>query len=96
MDALSARRHVSQYHLALIHCGLGRIEKALDLLEVAYETKDAKILWLGVDPELDPLHGHPRFNDLLRKLNHRLAALPTLPALRAPARSRSRCCRSKS
>src|SRR6185369_12031462 len=39
-----------------------------------------KVLWMGVDPELDPLHGHPRFNDLLRKLNHRLAALPTLPA----------------
>ena len=26
------------------------------------------------------MHGHPRFNALLRKLNHRLAALPTLPA----------------
>jgi tetratricopeptide (TPR) repeat protein len=63
-----------------VHCALGRIEKSLDLLELAYETKDAKVLWIGVDPELDPLHGHPRFNDLLRKLNHRLAALPTLPA----------------
>ena len=33
MDELSARRHVSPYHLALVHCSLGRIEKALDLLE---------------------------------------------------------------
>lgn len=80
MDELSARRHISPYHLALVHCALGRIEKALDLLELAFETKDAKLLWMGVDPELDPLHGHPRFNELLRKLNHRLAALPTLPA----------------
>ena len=32
---------------------------------------------MGVDPELDPLHGHPRFNDLLRK-DHRLAALPAI------------------
>jgi eukaryotic-like serine/threonine-protein kinase len=80
MDELSGRRHISPYHLALIHCSLGRVEKALDLLELAYETRDAKLLWIGVDPELDPLHGHPRFNDLLRKLNHRLAALPTLPA----------------
>jgi serine/threonine protein kinase/tetratricopeptide (TPR) repeat protein len=80
MDQLAERRYVSPYHLALVHCALGRIESALDLLERANELKDAKLLWIGVDPELDPLHGHPRFNDLLRKLNHRLAALPTLSA----------------
>ena len=80
MDEIAARRHISPYHRALVHCGLGRTEKALDLLETAFDIKDAKILWMGVDPELDPLHGHPRFNALLRKLNHRLAALPTLMA----------------
>jgi serine/threonine protein kinase/tetratricopeptide (TPR) repeat protein len=80
MDLLSARRHVSPYHLALVHSSLGKVEAALDLLERAYEIKDAKILWMGVDPELDPLHGHPRFNELLRRLNHRLGALPTLPS----------------
>ena len=80
MDEIAVRRYISPYHQALVHCALGRFEKSLDLLEKACETKDAKVLWMGVDPELDPLHGHPRFNDLLRKLNHRLAALPTLPA----------------
>ena len=80
MASIAPRRHISPYHEALVNCGLGRIEEALDLLERAFEIKDAKVLWMGVDPELDPLHGHPRFNDLLRKLNHRLGALPTLPA----------------
>jgi TolB-like protein/predicted Zn-dependent protease/tRNA A-37 threonylcarbamoyl transferase component Bud32 len=80
MEAIAVRRHISPYHLALVNCGLGRLETALDLLERALEIKDAKVLWIGVDPELDPLHGHPRFNDLLRRLNHRLGALPTLPA----------------
>ena len=80
IDAISKRRYISPYHLALVNCALGKIDRALDLLEQAEQTRDAKVLWLGVDPELDPLHGHPRFNDLLRKLNHRLAALPSLPA----------------
>jgi serine/threonine protein kinase/tetratricopeptide (TPR) repeat protein len=78
MDQLSTRRYVSPYHLALVNCALGRVEASLDLLEEAYNTGDAKVLWMGVDPELDPLHGHPRFNDLLRKLDHRLAALPPI------------------
>src|SRR6185436_14171022 len=80
MDAITTRRYISPYHLALVHCGLGRTEEALDLLEQARETRDAKVLWIAVDPELDSLHGHPRFNDLLRKLNQRLGSLPTLPA----------------
>ena len=80
LESFATRRHVSPYHLALVNCGLGRTEEALDLLERAHEIRDAKVLWMGVDPELDSLHGHPRFNDLLRKLNHRLGALPTLPA----------------
>ncbi len=78
MDAIASRRYISPYHLALIHCSLGRTESAIDQLEKAYEVNDAKVLWLGVDPELDALHGHPRFTALLRKLNHRLAALPML------------------
>jgi serine/threonine protein kinase/tetratricopeptide (TPR) repeat protein len=78
MNQLAERRYVSPYHLALVHCALGRTESSLDLLEKAYEDGDAKVLWAGVDPELDPLHGHPRYNDLLRRMDHRLAALPTL------------------
>ncbi|HET9479784.1 MAG TPA: tetratricopeptide repeat protein, partial [Pyrinomonadaceae bacterium] len=78
MDQLSTRRYVSPYHLALVTCALGRKEAALDLLEQAYDTGDAKVMWMGVDPELDSLHGHPRFNDLLQKLDHRLASLPPI------------------
>jgi TolB-like protein/Tfp pilus assembly protein PilF/tRNA A-37 threonylcarbamoyl transferase component Bud32 len=82
MDLLATRRYVSPYHLALVQCALGRVEESLDLLETAHATGDAKVLWLAVDPELDPLHGHPRFNDLLHKLHHRLAALPPIAAKR--------------
>ena len=79
MDEVASRRYISPYHVALVNAALGRVEPALDLLERALEIKDAWILWTAVDPDLDSLHGHPRFDNLLRKLNHRLAALPTLP-----------------
>ena len=78
MAQLATRRYVSPYHLALVNSSLGRVEATLDLLERAYEFNDAKLLWLAVDPELERLHGHPRFNDLLRRLDHRLAALPAI------------------
>ena len=80
MHAISARRHISPYHLALVNAALGRIDPALTLLEQAHETHDAKILWLAVDPEFDDLHDQPRFTELLRKLNHRYGAHSTLPA----------------
>ncbi len=78
MEQIVEQRYISPYHSALVHCSLGRIDIALDLLERAYDAKDAKLLWLAVDPELDPLRGHARYNDLLRKLDHRMAALPTM------------------
>ncbi len=80
METIVEHRYISAYHVALVQSALGNTERTLDLLEVAYENKDAKVLWMAVDPGLDALHGQPRFNDLLRKLNHRLAALPTLPS----------------
>src|SRR6201991_3012493 len=79
MEEISERRYVSPYHKAQVNCALGRTEATLDLLERAYETGDAKILWVAVDPELEALHGNPRFVALLKKLDHRLAALPSIP-----------------
>jgi tetratricopeptide (TPR) repeat protein len=90
MDEISTRRHISPYHLALVHTSLGHVDEALTMLERAYETRDAKILWLAVDPELEQLHGMPRFIALMRKLNHPLvltsaeAASVTSPIQKAP------------
>ncbi len=78
MHAISSRRHVSPYHFSLVTCALGQVEQSLVLLEEAFETKDAKILWMAVDPELDLLHGETRLKELLRKLNHRYGAHSTL------------------
>ncbi|HEX4900773.1 MAG TPA: protein kinase [Pyrinomonadaceae bacterium] len=78
MHEITSHRHISPYHLALVNCSLGHVEQGLELLELAYETRDAKILWMAVDPELDQLHGKPRFDRLLRKLKHPLRSLSAL------------------
>ena len=75
MAEITTHRHISPYHMALVNVALGRVDQALDLLERAFETRDAKILWLAVDPEMERLHGHPRFNSLLRRLNYPMVAL---------------------
>ena len=80
MDEVAERRFISPYHLALVQCALGHDEAALEMLERAVKVRDAWVLYAAVDPELDSLRNHPRFIDLLRKINHRLAALPALPA----------------
>src|ERR1051325_6719574 len=61
MGQVAEHRYISPYHLALVHCDLGRKDRTLDLLEQAYEMKDAWIVWMAVDPELDLVRGEPRF-----------------------------------
>ncbi|HBB86965.1 MAG TPA: hypothetical protein DC047_05065 [Blastocatellia bacterium] len=79
MAEVAQHRYISPYHVALVHGALGRKGSALDLLETAFETKDAWIVWMAVEPELDSVRNDPRFVELLRKLNHRLANVPAKP-----------------
>jgi serine/threonine protein kinase/tetratricopeptide (TPR) repeat protein len=70
----AAGRYVSPFLLAMVHCGLGDREAALALLEEAYTIRDAWLVWLGVEPRLDPLRDDPRFRDLMRRTNNPLSA----------------------
>ena len=74
MHEIALRRYISPYHLALVNCSLGRAEETLDLLEQAHESRREESYGWPWILELDVLHGHPRFDELLAKLNHRLSA----------------------
>ena len=65
---MSLDRYVSHYIQALVHCGLGRVDNALTLLERAYEDKDPWLVLLQIDPCLSCMYGEPRFERLLEKL----------------------------
>jgi serine/threonine protein kinase/tetratricopeptide (TPR) repeat protein len=74
-------RYVSPYMLAMIYCRLGDADSALTELERALEIRDARLAWLGVDPQFDPLRGQMRFDEVLRRTGNPLAARQqSLPA----------------
>jgi TolB-like protein/Tfp pilus assembly protein PilF len=62
-------RYVAPYATALVYLGLGEKERALDELERAYQRGDTDYLFvIRVDPMLDDLRGHPRFDALGQKI----------------------------
>jgi tetratricopeptide (TPR) repeat protein len=67
---MSVNAYVSPYHLALLHLHLGERERALELIQNAYAIRDAWVVWLGVEPQLDPLRGEPAFEGILREMRH--------------------------
>ena len=66
IEELSARRYASPYLLAIVHANLNDAEKALELLEKAWEIRDGRLAWLGVEPQFDRLRAYSRFEKILR------------------------------
>ncbi|HKU25949.1 MAG TPA: tetratricopeptide repeat protein, partial [Candidatus Sulfotelmatobacter sp.] len=65
IELLAQRQYVSGYLRAMGQLVLDRKERAIDLLEQAVAERDWRACWLAVCPDLDALHGHPRFNALV-------------------------------
>jgi DNA-binding winged helix-turn-helix (wHTH) protein/TolB-like protein/Tfp pilus assembly protein PilF len=67
MQKLSEAKYVSPYDLAIVYAGLRENEKAIELLNEAYDQQSGWIINLQVDPFLDPLHDDPRFQELIER-----------------------------
>ncbi len=68
LQQTSDRKQGSPYDLAIIHTALGQHEKAFEHLESARENRSEALVWLKVDPRLDPLRTNPQFIDLMRRV----------------------------
>jgi TolB-like protein/class 3 adenylate cyclase/Tfp pilus assembly protein PilF len=68
LNALSQRRYVSSYHTGLIYAGLQEINQAFDWLERAYRERSDLLVYLAVEPRLDPLRADRRFGKLLQRI----------------------------
>jgi eukaryotic-like serine/threonine-protein kinase len=71
LDRQTGGRPVLLYQRALLRCLLGEKEAALEMLERAYEEKDAWLVWMGIEPQFDPLLEDARFITLLNRLQHK-------------------------
>jgi serine/threonine-protein kinase len=61
-------RYISPYDIAVIHAGLGDRAAALAKLQEAYEDRSAWMVFINVDPRLDPLRDEPAFQELAARL----------------------------
>ncbi len=57
--------------MAVITAALGDKERAFEYLAMSYAEKDAEMVYLKYDPQLDSLRDDPRFDDWLGKMNLR-------------------------
>ena len=65
----SRKQYVSPYYIATVFLGLGENDTAMDWLEKALADRSNGLVFLRVEPELDPLRSNPRFIALQHRLN---------------------------
>jgi eukaryotic-like serine/threonine-protein kinase len=68
LTKLAKQKYVSPYFFAGIHVGLREGERAMEYLEKAYEDHSHWLIYLHIDPSMDPLRDKPRFQHLLRRV----------------------------
>jgi TolB-like protein/DNA-binding winged helix-turn-helix (wHTH) protein/Flp pilus assembly protein TadD len=68
LKVAAERQYISPYSIAVIYLGLGDKEQAFTWLNRAYQERDNWLVYLNVEPRLDPLRSDSRFTDLLRRV----------------------------
>ena len=57
------------FDIALLYASLGEDDQAITSLEKAYAARSPHMLFLRVDPVLDPIRANPRFQLLAQRMN---------------------------
>jgi hypothetical protein len=65
----SRKQYVSPFYVAVVYIALGKTDTAMDWMEKAFADRSNGLVFLKVEPELDPLRSNPRFIALEHKLN---------------------------
>jgi serine/threonine-protein kinase len=68
LEGLVDARQASPFDLALVHTGLGDVERAIDALAAACRERHGLLVYLRVEPLWNPLRRDRRFDHLLREV----------------------------
>ena len=69
LSEASKQRYTPSLAFAIVHLGLGEHDQALDWLDKAYDERFNRLAYLRREGIWDPLRDHPRFQELLRRIN---------------------------
>ncbi len=75
-NAEQSKLRIAPERLAYMQIAFGNLDQGMTLLEDAVADLDPNVLWVAVDPRVDPVRQMPRFAALLARLR--------LPNTRAP------------
>jgi len=67
-NAAQSKQRIAPERLAYVQIALGDLDQGLTLLEDAVADRDPNVLWLAVDPLVDPVRQMPRFARLVAGL----------------------------
>jgi tetratricopeptide (TPR) repeat protein len=65
---LSRHRYVSAYDIALVHFGLGNVDRGFEWLEKAFKERSGWLASLRVEPRFDTVRQHRRLKNLENKI----------------------------
>ena len=66
--------NLALYNAACMWTSLGEIDDAITFLERSRSTSISRenFEWMKVDPDLEPLHGHPRFQAMIEAIDEEI------------------------
>jgi tetratricopeptide (TPR) repeat protein len=68
LRSLSSQQYVNPYEIGLINVGLGEKDQAFRALGEALRDRSDLMIYLKLDPRMDPIRADPRFTELVSKV----------------------------
>jgi len=68
LNNMKSARYVPPSYFAIVAVALGDKNEAFGYLQKSYQDRSEQILYLGVEPLVDPLRSDPRFDQLLQRV----------------------------